>query len=97
MRITLNKDFKLRHIATEYMLMSVRRGCTDTTRAFSLSESAAWLWEKAASQDEAFTEADLVDWLVGEYDIDRDTAAQDVTAMIRTWIENGIADEDTAV
>lgn len=87
----LNKGFKLRHIATEYMLMSVRHGCTDTTRAFSLNEGAARLWERASAAQGPFTEEDLVRWLTEEYDVDSAVAAEDVAAMVKVWTDNGIA------
>lgn len=89
----------MRHIATEYMLMSVRRTCTDATCAFSLSEEAARLWERASAADGPVSEDDLVRWLTEEYEVDTGTAARDVCSMVQVWIENGIASphDDKAV
>ena len=47
-----------------------------------LNETGAFLWKKMAEKD--CSEEELVDMLLKEYDIDRETAAKDVHKMIES-------------
>ena len=47
-----------------------------------LNETGAFLWKKMAEKD--CSEEELVDMLLEEYDIDRETAAKDVHKMIES-------------
>lgn len=59
---------------------------TDLRNAFSLNETAAWMWNRCS--DVEFSREDMIDWLLAEYDVDREIAAADVDAIIAIWRDN---------
>ena len=73
------KEFILREIAGEYVLIPTG----DTTREFNglitLTDTARFIWEHLESTN-SFNE--LLDLILEEYEIDRDTAAQDAAQLI---------------
>ena len=79
---------KLRKMGNRYIIV-----CTDTetvnmAEVFTLNESAALLWEKAASA-ESFDE-NICEILVETYGIDRETALCDTLATLSLWKEYGL-------
>ena len=50
--------------------------------------SAAFLWKAVQGKD--FDEDLMIEALLGEYDVDRDTAANDVRQVIASWKEIGL-------
>ena len=84
----ISSDFRVDEVAGEYLLVNV--GCTGKTHTtvFSINEPAAWLFRRIA--DNEFDEADLVKWILDEYDVSEDIAAQDVHDMVMLWKEYGI-------
>ena len=84
--------FKLRPLGREFILTAEGMRQVDFNRMISLNQSAAFLW-KAVDGRESFTVEDLADLLVGEYEIDRETALKDSAAIAAKWMEAGIATE----
>lgn len=82
----LNKDFRLRSIAGEYMLLHEGdSNPVDFSGVLSLNEPVAFLWKKASGRN--FSEEDLVAWLLEEYEVDEATAKEDVALMLESWKE----------
>lgn len=82
----LNKDFRLRSIAGENMLIHEgNENPIDFSGVLSLNEPVAFLWKKARGRD--FSEDDLVAWLLEEYEVDVETAKEDVASMLESWKE----------
>lgn len=77
----------LREIAGENILVPVGQTALKVHGMISLSESGLLLWKKL--QDEC-TEEDLVDAILGEYIVDRKTAADDVRAFVGQMREVGV-------
>lgn len=77
----------LREIAGEFILIPVGETALKVHGMISLTESGMLLWKKL--QDNC-SEADLVDTILGEYDIDRETAMKDVQAFLEKLDEIGI-------
>ena len=69
----------LREIAGEFILIPVGQTALKVHGMISLTESGMLLWKKL--QDDC-SEMDLVDTILGEYDIDRETAMKDVQAFL---------------
>ena len=77
----------LREIAGEYLLIPVGATALKIHGMITLSESGLLLWNRL---QEECTEDDLVEALLAEYQVDRETAASDVKAFIQQMREVGI-------
>ncbi len=74
-----NKDFEIVTIADENMAVPVGEEATVFHGVVALSASAAFLLN---SLNEAHTANELIDILLQEYDIDRETAEKEIKKMI---------------
>lgn len=72
-------DLILREIAGEHILVPVGETALRVKGMISLTESGALLWERLQTE---CTEEDLVRAILEEYDVDRETAAADVTSFL---------------
>lgn len=83
----VSKDLILREVAGEYILIPVGKAALKIHGMINLSESAVFLWKKL---QEDCTEEELVQALLVEYDIDRETAAADVRELIEQMQKIGV-------
>lgn len=83
----VSKDLILREVAGEYILIPVGKAALEIHGMINLSESAVLLWKKL---QEDCTEEELVQALLMEYDIDRETAAADVRELIEQMQKIGV-------
>lgn len=88
--IKADNSIMLREIAGEYLLIPVGESATRIHGMISLSESGYLLWKRI--QTEA-TEEDLIDLILAEYVIDRETATKDVRAFVQKMRKAGILEE----
>ena len=77
----------LREIAGENLLIPVGQTALKIHGMITLSESGLLLWKRLQTE---CTEDELVEALLTEYQVDRETAAADVKAFIRQMQEVGI-------
>ena len=80
----------LREIAGENLLIPVGQTALKIHGMITLSESGLLLWKRLQTE---CTEDELVEALLTEYQVDRETAAADVKAFIRQMQEVGILEE----
>ena len=80
----------LREIAGESLLIPVGQTALKIHGMITLSESGLLLWKQLQTE---CTEDELVEALLTEYQVDRETAAADVKAFIRQMQEVGILEE----
>lgn len=80
--------FELREVCGEYVILSSGMENIDFSKIISLNESAAFLWKIVHGKD--FDEDLMIEALLGEYDVDRDTATNDVNQVISSWKEIGL-------
>ena len=80
----------LREIAGESLLIPVGQTALKIHGMITLSESGLLLWKRLQTE---CTEDELVEALLTEYQVDRETAAADVKAFIRQMQEVGILEE----
>ena len=80
----VNPDYVLREIVGEYMLIPTGKLSMTRNGVITISESAAYLWKK---MDEGRTITELCELLLGEYEIDRETALADVKEMVDSMCE----------
>lgn len=86
-RYRANPDFMLREIAGEYILVPTGAAAARLNGLISLNETGAFLWN---TLQQSQTEAELVAALVGEYEVDPETASADVRAFLTRMDEAGI-------
>ena len=82
----------MRNICGENIIVAEGNVNIDFTNILSLNESAAYLWQRIG--DEHFDIDTLTQWLMEEYEVDIDTARQDVIAMVDKWLELNIIESD---
>ena len=81
--------FVLRDVLGDKALVGEGADAVNFGKLISLNDTAAWLCEKASELGD-FTEEQLVDAILQEYDVDKAKAQADVTKLINTWKEMGV-------
>lgn len=82
------KGFNLRQVCGENVIVAEGVENIDFSSIISMNESSAYLWNNI--QGKEFDKNDLVELLTQEYDVDADTAAKDVKALVAQWLKAGI-------
>ena len=77
------KGYNLRTLGNEYVLVAEGFDAVDFSRMISMNESAAFLWKEVEGKD--FDADMLTSLLTDNYDIDRETAQNDVAALLKSW------------
>jgi hypothetical protein len=75
----VKEDYLLRNVAGSHIVVPVGEGSLDFSGVITLNEVGAFLWEKLQSDT---TEEELLSALLGEYDVDEDTAKADISEFI---------------
>lgn len=79
----IKKGYRLRPLGKEYILVAEGLEALDANTMVSMNATAAFLWE--AVEGKEFDTNALVQLLLDEYDVDRETAEKDVEALLQTW------------
>lgn len=82
--------FNLRVVCGENIIVAEGEENIDFSNIISMNESSAYLWKNI--QGKEFTHKDLMTLLTDEYDVDADTALNDVKALTDLWAQAGIID-----
>jgi len=85
----INKDMTLRQIAGENILVPGANTVLDLNGLFVVTETGALIWELLPN---AKDEQEIVNKILEEYEIDRDTAEKDVTEFLAKLRSFGIID-----
>ncbi len=91
MVIPRREVLRLRKMGNRYIIVSTDADSVNMADVFTLNESAALLWERAASA-ESFDE-NICEVLVENYGIDRETALRDTLSTLSQWKEYGLVTE----
>ena len=75
----LKREFVLRQIAGDHLLIPVGKTALDMNGMLALDEMGAFLWKKLP---QAQTEAELTDLVLAEYEADRATVEKDVAEFL---------------
>lgn len=84
----LKKDYKVRDIAGENVIVAIGRLNVDMTKVITLNASSRWLWDEL--QDMDFDTERIAEMLVDEYGIDRETALDDAGKWIDSLGKAGL-------
>lgn len=82
------KGFNLRQVCGENVIVAEGAENIDFSSIISMNESSAYLWNSI--QGKEFDKNNLVELLAQEYEVDADTAAKDVEALVAQWMKAGI-------
>ena len=86
----IKDGFILRQICGEYIVVGEGLAQVNFNRMLSLNASAAYLWEHLQGKD--FTQEDMVNLLLEQYEVTREQAAQDVQNLVKVWLEQGVVE-----
>ncbi|MBQ9361937.1 MAG: PqqD family protein [Bacteroidaceae bacterium] len=86
----IKPGFELRNICGENIIIAHGVQNIDFSKVITLNESAAFAWKAVVGKD--FTEQDIVNALVDEYEVDTMTAQEDANALIASWKDAGLMD-----
>jgi len=86
----IKNGFELRNICGEYIIVAYGVENIDFTKVITLNESAAFLWNEVFGKD--FTEQEMVESFLSEYEVERPQAEKDVKALVDSWVEAGLVE-----
>ena len=81
----INRDFTIQKVGASYVAVPIGEKSKHFHAMLRLNETGAFLWKLMAEKD--CTEAELVDALLAEYDVDRAIAERDVHALVELMRE----------
>lgn len=80
------KGFKLRNICGENIIVAEGKENIDFTNIISMNETSAFLWEQIEQKDN-FDAETLTELLLDNYDVDKETALNDASELLKQWLE----------
>ena len=87
----IKKDFVLREVCGENVIMGENLKAIDFRKILSLNKSAAWIWKEAQAQGD-FTIESLTERLCEEYDVTAEEAKLCVTELVEKWDKEGVVE-----
>ena len=84
------KGFEVRNVCGENIVIAHGVENIDFTKVITLNESAAYIWKKVEGKE--FTEEDMVDALMAEYEVGKEQAQADVKKLAASWIDAGLVE-----
>jgi hypothetical protein len=84
----IKKDFTIQKVGGSYVAVAVGESSKDFHGMIRLNETGAFLWNLMAEKD--CSENELVDAILAEYEVDRETVVEDVRRIVETLAQNEI-------
>lgn len=81
--------FALRSVCGEQFLIAEGLSNIDFSKLIALNESSAYLWN-AINEGEKFTIDSLTALILEEYEVEENTARNDVKALVASMLEAGV-------
>lgn len=91
----IKRDFTIQKVGSSYVAVAVGETSKTFHGMVRLNETGAFLWKMMAERD--CTEDMLVDAILEEYDVDRNTVVADVRRIVDTLAANGIFIPETLI
>lgn len=85
----LKKNFILREVAGTFLVVAVGDAVKNFNKAINLNSTGAFLWKQLENE---VTEEELIDKLIEEYEIDRETAKKDISGFLQRLREANLLD-----
>ena len=86
----IKKGFELRDVCGENIVIAHGLENIDFTKVITLNESAAYIWRNVEGKE--FTEEDMVNLLLSEYEVEKSQAQADVKALVASWLREGLVE-----
>ncbi len=83
----IKENLILKQMGDEFVVVPVGKGVIDFKVMVTLNETGAFLWNKLT---ESKTEDELVECMISEYDIDKETALNDIKEFLKILTDNGL-------
>ena len=90
MKMKVQKEFILREIAGDYVILPTGKTVLTFNGLITVNEVGADLWKMLQTE---VTFDDLLKGILETYDVDEETAREDIQEFLNTLIEGGILDE----
>lgn len=84
-------EFMVRNIMDEHIVMPINESIGSFGGAIVLNEVSEFIWNH---MKESITKEDLLDLILGEFDVDRETASQDLENFLNKMREIGVLEEE---
>lgn len=85
----LKKNFILREVAGTFLVVAVGDAVKEFNKAINLNSTGAFLWKQLENE---VSEEELIDKLLDEYEIDRETAQRDISEFLQRLREANLLD-----
>lgn len=85
----IKEGFELREIADNYVVIPTQSNVVDFSSMIMLNEVSAFLWLQLLEDK---TENDLLKAVLKEYDVDKETAAEDIKIFVKELAAAGVID-----
>lgn len=83
----VEKEFVLREIAGDYVIIPTGRTVLSFNGLITVNEIGAFLWNHL---QENVTIEELVNYVLDEYEVDEETAREDILEFLDTLVNGGI-------
>ena len=83
----IKEGFMVREVSGEILVVPVGAQSIDFKSVIRLNETGAFLWNKLT---EDITEDELLDAILAEYYIDKDTASGDIRRFVEKLVDAGV-------
>lgn len=83
----ISENFVLREIAGEYIIVPVGNATLNFNGLMTVNEVGQFIWQQLQND---ITEEALVEKIIEEYDVDKETAKADTEEFIEKLKQNGI-------
>lgn len=84
----INPDFTIQKVGSTWVAVPVGQTSKHFHAMLQLNETGAFLWNLMSKKD--VSEAELVDALLEEYDVEREIAERDVARIVASLAESGV-------
>lgn len=87
----IKEGFRMRKLGREFIVTAEGTELVNFNRMIVLNPTAAFLWENLTGKD--FTVETMVELLLEEYEVSKETAETDAAKLADSWKEAGLVEE----
>ena len=87
----IKSGFILEQVGDSWLAVAVGELANNFHALIKLNSTGAFLWNKIS--EDSLTEAELVECLLAEYEVEREIAERDIKNFVSTLISGGLVDD----